>query len=87
MEDVSPTFLEICSSSRSRMISLDAESRTVRGEKYEKMIKAATNTYQNADSYRVFGALCARDLYKRALSQDDPVRPLSLLLFWFANVV
>lgn len=40
---------------------------------YKALRDASPNMHQNADSYRVFGALCSRSLYKRALSQEDPV--------------
>ncbi|KIM21195.1 hypothetical protein M408DRAFT_29757, partial [Serendipita vermifera MAFF 305830] len=31
------------------------------------------NMYENADSYRVFASMCARSLFKRALTENDPV--------------
>lgn len=64
----------------------DINSAADLSQEYKTLRDASPNMHQNADSYRVFGALCSRSLYKRALIQDDPVRTF-LILFSLDNVL
>ncbi|KIM25480.1 hypothetical protein M408DRAFT_211465 [Serendipita vermifera MAFF 305830] len=43
------------------------------GPRYTDLRANSPNMEYNADSYRVFAALCSRSLLKRALKQEDPV--------------
>ena len=77
MEDVSGpclTLESISDHTHPDSDNLNPPTASTLGGKYEHMRDTVSNTYQNADSYRVFGALCSRALYKRALLEDDPVR-------------
>lgn len=49
------------------------QGASLKNTPYDALRKNSPNMHQNADSYRVFAALCARSLYKRALESDDPV--------------
>jgi hypothetical protein len=49
---------------------------------YQKYRGQMTNMHDNADSYRVFAALCHRSLLKRAMMEDDPV---CIVVFFFAS--
>ena len=46
------------------------------GTTFSKVRDSVPNMEHNADSYAILGSLCARSLYKRALTQEDPVRIL-----------
>ncbi|KIM25481.1 hypothetical protein M408DRAFT_211473 [Serendipita vermifera MAFF 305830] len=43
------------------------------GERYTNLRAASNNMHHNADSYRVFASLCSRSLFKRALTEEDPI--------------
>ncbi|KIM25489.1 hypothetical protein M408DRAFT_26265 [Serendipita vermifera MAFF 305830] len=50
------------------------QGASLKGGRFEALRNASKNMSWNADSYRVLSALCARSLYKRALTTDDPVQ-------------
>jgi hypothetical protein len=56
---------------------------------WKDLMDKSPNTYNNADSWKVFSALCDRRLRRRALVEGDPVRiPNSLtpVIFHFSHL-
>jgi len=65
-----------CESADARDDTADIHTAADLSNSYKQLRDNSPNMHQNADSYRVFAALCSRSLYKRALLQEDPVREL-----------
>jgi hypothetical protein len=56
-----------------RQDTTDVKSAADLSPEYKTLRDNSPNMHQNADSYRVFAALCGRGLRRRALTEEDPV--------------